>query len=142
MEPVKYFSAALLCFLFSCGSEKEANQQEDVPFSASKGFPDTTATDPAWSKDNTLVYHTISEPDNLHPTNGSSSPRGEINLYLHMGLVAIDLKSQQVVPSLVKSLPAIDASGLEYTYELRDEPKWDDGASLSMEDVEIGRAHV
>ncbi|MCX6273710.1 MAG: ABC transporter substrate-binding protein [Bacteroidetes bacterium] len=132
---MKYCSIVFLLLFISCGTDKKVEQQEEVLFSASKSFPDTSAADPSWSKENTLVYHTISEPDNLHPTNGSSAPRGEINLYLHMGLVAIDLKSQEIAPSLLKSLPAVDSSGLVYTYELRDEPKWDDGSSLSMEDI-------
>ena len=126
---------SILFIIASCQSNKNAEQQESIAFSASQSFPDTTAFDPSWSKSNVLVYHTSSEPDNLHPTNGSSSPRGEINLYLHMGLVTTDLKNQQVVPGLVKSLPAVDASGLEYTYELREEPVWDDGSRLSMDDV-------
>lgn len=132
---MKYNAIVFLLLFISCGTEKKEKQQEEVLFSASKSFPDTSATDPSWSKDNTLVYHTTSEPDNLHPTNGSSAPRGEINLYLHMGLVAIDLKCQAIAPGLLKSLPAVDSSGLVYTCELRDEPKWDDGSSLSMEDV-------
>ncbi|MBK7853584.1 MAG: hypothetical protein IPJ79_00500 [Bacteroidetes bacterium] len=36
---------------------------------------------------------------------------------------------------MVKSLPLISKDGLSYTYELRDEPKWDDGSPLSVDDV-------
>jgi len=125
----------LLPSLISCSNNRKDALQEQIIFTSSKSFPDTTAFDPSWSKENTLVYHTISDPDNLHPTNGSSSPRSEINLYIHLGLVATDIKNQVVVPSLVKSLPDINEAGLEYTYELREEPKWDDGSSLSVEDV-------
>jgi peptide/nickel transport system substrate-binding protein len=125
----------LLPGLISCGSDKKDNPSEEISFTASKSFPDTSAFDPSWSKNNTLVYHTISEPDNLHPTNGSSGPRGEINLYIHMALIGTDLENQVVVPSLVKSLPTVDAAGLQYTYELREEPRWDDGSQLSLADV-------
>ena len=128
-------SISLLYLLISCNNKKPVQQQEEVQFTNSQSYPDTNAFDPSWSHDNVLVYHTTSEPDNLHPTNGSSSPRSEINLYLHMALIATDLKNQTVVPSLVKALPRIDSSGLQFSYELRDEPRWDDGSPLKMEDV-------
>lgn len=108
---------------------------DEIAFSASKNFADTIAFDPSWSKDNVLVYHTTSDPDNLHPTNGNSTPRSEINLCIHMSLIGTDLKNQVIVPALVKTLPEIDSTGLEYTYELRTEPKWDDGSKLSIDDV-------
>lgn len=124
-----------LFLLSACVRNNDSGQAENISVGASRSFPDTTAFDPAWSKENVLVYHTSSEPDNLHPTNGSSSPRGEINLYIHMGLLAVDLKSQRAKPALVKELPSVDASGLEYTYELRTEPRWDDGSPLTIDDV-------
>ena len=132
---MKIKSAVILLFFASCTSDRKTAQQEEILFSATQSFPDTSVPDPSWSKENTLVYHTTSEPDNLHPTNGSSAPRGEINLYLHMGLIAVDLKNQAVVPALVKSLPTVDKTGLEYTYELRQEPRWDDGSPLTIDDV-------
>src|SRR6188768_2326350 len=131
----KAFVFLLLPLIVSCSSNRKEIPSEEIIFTASKSFPDTAAFDPSWSKKNILVYHTISEPDNLHPTNGSSGPRGEINLYIHSALVAIDLESQSVTASLVKSMPEVDAAGLEYTYELREEPRWDDGSQLSMDDV-------
>src|SRR5688572_21700417 len=131
----KVLAFLLMAGMISCTSKKKETAAEEIVFTASKSFPDTDAVDPSWSKTNTLVYHTTSDPDNLHPTNGSSSPRSEINLYIHMGLVATDLKKQEVIPSLVKSLPEVDAGGLEYTYELRDEPRWDDGSPLTVDDV-------
>ncbi|MEO8086108.1 MAG: ABC transporter substrate-binding protein [Bacteroidota bacterium] len=132
---MKYSSLAVFLLFISCVNDKKAEQQDQIAFTASISFRDTNTADPSWSKENTLVYHSTSEPDNLHPTNGSSAPRGEINLYLHMALVATDLKNQLVVPALVKSLPAVDASGLQYSYELRDEPRWDNGSPLTMDDI-------
>src|SRR5689334_6842102 len=112
----KAIAFLLLPALVSCAGNRNENPAGEITAGNSVNFPDTTAFDPSWSKENVLVYHTISEPDNLHPTNGSSSPRGEINLYINMGLIATDLKNQIVVPALVKSLPEKDNSGLEYTF--------------------------
>ena len=126
---------AAVLFLISCNTKTVEEQQDEVAFTASKSFSDTAAFDPSWSKENTLVYHTISEPDNLHPTNGSSSPRSEINLYTQMSLISIDIEKQEAVPSLAVALPTADATGLEYSYELRKEPTWDDGSRLTVDDV-------
>lgn len=90
---------------------------------------------PSWSKDNVLVYHTIGEPDDMHPTNGTSASRTEINLYTQLTLVQTDFRTLQVRPIAVKALPTISANGLEYTYELRNDMKWDDGSPITVDDV-------
>jgi ABC-type transport system substrate-binding protein len=89
----------------------------------------------SWSKSNTLIYHVIGEPNDMHPTNGNSSQRTEINQYTELALIATDFQTLKSRPSLVKNLPEVSANGLEYKYELRDDPRWDDGSMLSIEDV-------
>jgi peptide/nickel transport system substrate-binding protein len=111
------------------GIADEANSSAWVKMEDAKQFL------PSWSKENTLIYHVIAEPNDLHPTNGNTSPRNEINLYTQMFLVNTDFKNPGTAPGLVKSLPAISANGLEYTYELREEPRWDDGSPFTMDDV-------
>ena len=74
-------------------------------------------------------------PDNLHPTNGISAPRSEILQYTQRTLLYIDYANQKVVPGLVKSLPEISDDGLQYTYILRDNIRWDDGKLLTADDI-------
>jgi peptide/nickel transport system substrate-binding protein len=88
-----------------------------------------------WSKENIVVCHNLSEPDALHPTNGVSADRFLIFSLIHGFIISYDLEKLSVRPDLVKSLPEISENGLEYTYELRDEPQWDDGSQLSVDDV-------
>lgn len=88
-----------------------------------------------WSKENILVCHDLSEPDALHPTNGVSADRFVIFNLIHGFIISYDLEKLDVRPDLVKSLPEISADGLEYTYELREEPRWDDGSQLTTDDV-------
>ena len=45
------------------------------------------------------------------------------------------MKSLEYIPSLVKYLPTISEDGLKYTYELRDDLKWDDGSQVTAKDV-------
>lgn len=144
MKLKSYFTPSclvlLLLLLTSCSSKKTGSADDDVNASAndSKNFvklSDAKEFLPTWSKENTVVYQWIAEPDILHPTNGISTQRTEIFLYTQMYLVFADFRTLQMVPGLAKSLPEISADGLRITFELRDEPKWDDGEQLSVDDI-------
>jgi len=84
---------------------------------------------------NIVVYHTIGEPDGMHPVNDNSGPRTEINTYTQVFLVNTDVKNNQPLPYLAASLPTISEDGKIYTYTLRTDIKWDDGKAITAEDV-------
>jgi peptide/nickel transport system substrate-binding protein len=98
-------------------------------------FADAKLADSTWSKDNIVVFHVTSQPDNLHPTNGISAEREFIFRYTQMTLLSNDLLNRGIRPQLVKSMPEISADGLRYTYELLDGITWDDGSPLTVNDV-------
>jgi peptide/nickel transport system substrate-binding protein len=130
------FASFILIISIACNSKKKDHgNREQADISPSIKLEDTKEFLPSWSKENTLIYHVISEPSDMHPTNGNSGPRNEINLYTQMFLVNTDFKNQGMATGLIKSLPVISPDGLEYTYELRPEPKWDDGNPLMLEDI-------
>lgn len=87
------------------------------------------------SPPNVLVAHIVSEPDDMHPTNGASAVRAEIQLYTHMSLLRLDYEAGTLIPCLAKSLPSISENGLEYTYELKDEAAWDDKSPITAQDI-------
>lgn len=88
-----------------------------------------------WSKENTVVFHWRGEPDNLHPTNGTSNPRRMIQDYTQRFLLNIDLQTLELRPDLVTKMPDVSPDGLTYTYELKSGITWDDGSELSVDDV-------
>jgi len=90
---------------------------------------------PDWSAINTFVMHCIAEPDLLHPTNGTSGIRTEINQYTQMFLVRVDFRTLELAPALLKQMPMMEADGLSYSCELRNDPRWDDGSPVTSEDV-------
>ncbi len=90
---------------------------------------------PSWSKNNVLIYHTTYHPDDMHPVNGNSALKTEIMSYTQMYLIATDYQNLAVRPSAVKALPKVSENGKEFTYELRNDIKWDDGSPLTVEDV-------
>lgn len=87
------------------------------------------------AKNNTLVVHILGEPDDLHPVNGASATRAEINLYTHLSLLRLNYKTGELLPCLAKNLPQISENGLNYTYELNDNMFWDDKTPITAKDV-------
>lgn len=127
----------------SCGTTPEGKFKDDKTTSGSSidtskhYFHVAAATkwENDWSKDNIVVYHWRAEPDNLHPADGKSNPRRVILDYTQRFLVNVDFEKLCLRPDLIKTLPIESPDGLDYTYELRDEPTWDDGSPLTIEDV-------
>ena len=86
---------------------------------------------------NIVIAHISSNPDGLHPFNNNSVMRSFIFQYTQKTLVKLDLKTLEYIPSLAKTLPQISEDGLHYTYELKDDLKWDDGSQVTAKDVEF-----
>lgn len=84
---------------------------------------------------NTLVVHALAQPDDLHPTNGASAERAEINLYIHLSLLRLDYETGNLAPCLVKELPKVSPDGLKYSYEMKDGITWDDNSPITGYDV-------
>lgn len=137
--------AFAVLFLSSCGGGSESgNTTADSGNSELKAagtstyleVPDATDWKDDWSKENTVVYHVIGEPDDMHPTNGNSAMRTFINNYTQKQVMEtdlIELKGER--PGIVKGHPEISANELEFSYELRDEPTWDNGDQLTLDDI-------
>lgn len=87
---------------------------------------------------NMIIAHLPSEPPTLHPTNGTSGYRRVIFEYIHKRLIRTDIRTpggMNTIPQLVKKMPEISPGGLQYTFELKKGPRWDDGSPLKLEDV-------
>lgn len=146
-----YIRTAVSCFIFVCsiafffgcganesvkndsasGHVEKSNQNASTYIK----IEDSQAFLPSWSSENVMVYHIVGEPDEMHPTNGLNACRAEIMGYTQVFLIGTDFQSLTMRPIAVKSMPVISDNGKEYTYELRNDIKFDDGSTLSMEDV-------
>lgn len=87
------------------------------------------------SQNNILVVHLLSEPDDMHPTNGASAVRAEINLYTNLSLLRVNYKTGELLPCMAKSLPTVSQDGLNYSYELKDNMTWDDNSPITANDI-------
>ncbi len=108
----KYFACFLLCaiLLQACVEKRDTRQ-------------------------NIVIVHFSTEPATLHPANGTDMGYRFVAEYIHKTLTRIDLRTQKQIPLLVKSLAQISPDKLQYTYELREDVKWDDGSPLTVDDV-------
>lgn len=115
---MRVYFASLLCAgvfaLISCGGNKEKKTEY---------------------QSNVVVYHTIGEPDGMHPVNDNSGPRTEVGSYTQIYLVVTDVKNNVPLPYLAAALPEVSADGRQYTYTIRKDMKWDDGTPVTAEDV-------
>ncbi len=132
----KLFGFVLFCSIFhACNPPEKSDIPDSLNLTPIIHLKDSPAINPEWSKENTIIYHLTSEPDNLHPSNGGSSPRADILLHTQAFLLITDFEKQTFAAGLVTALPLVSQDGLLYTYTLRKEPRWDNGESLSVKDV-------
>ncbi|CAN5786595.1 hypothetical protein BH11BAC7_BH11BAC7_23540 [soil metagenome] len=139
--------APLVCLsaiiLSSCGSQqgkfKEGDSTSATALDTSLKYIEVhgaTKWDESWSKENVVVYQWKGGPAGLHPTNNMDVAATQmVFTFLHRFIIAPDHEHLVSRGDLVKQLPEPSADGLTWTYELRDEPTWDDGAQLSVDDV-------
>jgi hypothetical protein len=99
---IKYFTsiisiASLTLFTACGGDEKEVklNQTQDTIEMGDKieKFEDAKNFNPSWKKENVLVFHTLGDPGDMHPTNGNTAQRQEITLYTQVFLTNTDFKN-------------------------------------------------
>ncbi len=87
------------------------------------------------TQNNTLLVHLLNEPEDMHPTNGASAVRAEINLYTNLSLLRVNYKTGELLPCLAKALPVVSSDGLNYNYELKSDMTWDDKSPITAHDI-------
>lgn len=86
---------------------------------------------------NEMWVNNSTEPQHIDPQLSTGVPDGEIVRNIFARLVQIDPITARPVPDLAKRWE-ISSDGTEYTFYLRENLKWSDGAPLTAQDVEYG----
>ena len=84
---------------------------------------------------NTVIYHMLTIPESLHPLIKDSSPKTIISHYTQKYIHFTDVRTFKQIPILSKSLPDTIGDLKTYTFELKDNIRWDDQTPLTGEDV-------
>jgi peptide/nickel transport system substrate-binding protein len=138
LYPYRKESALLSFFLtfvlFSCQDPK-ASDVSGLKENA-KGYVEFPGSEfrPTWDTSDVLVVHQLSDPEDLHPTNGVSAQRTEINNYIHRFLLRWDLRDQRLRPDLLEELPEPSEDGRSYTLKIRNNIS-EGGVQLTAADV-------
>jgi peptide/nickel transport system substrate-binding protein len=87
-----------------------------------------------------VVIHALSDAEGLNPMITSDASATQIMYNLFQSLLNYDMnESMDLIPVLAKARPEItvlpDGSGMELTYEIREEAKWDNGSPITAADV-------
>lgn len=127
------FNFGLLIWGCTSNNKSAESNSEDHPNFIE--FKNAEHALPDWPKENTLVFQVLSDPVNLHPANIKNLSAFTIQKLLQGYLLMVDLKNVSLIPGIVKSMPVVSQDQLQYTYELLDEAKWDDGSPVTADDV-------
>ncbi len=130
------FIGALL--LNSCGNDKMNGDTDTKSFSKTASYlllPDAESILPEWSTQNVVVNHWVGDPDNLHPTNGGTTSRSWVLQYTSNFILRSDILNLGICPDLAEAMPTISKDKLEYTYTMRKDATWDNGAPITAEDA-------
>ena len=106
-----------------------------------KNEPAELAKNLAYEDKATIAIRIMKEPRSLSPILSNTSAR-QIFRLMHLPLMHIDPKKLELVPAVAKSKAEVEAitegehaGGKKYTYEIREDAKWDDGQNITAYDV-------
>ncbi|HEV7231301.1 MAG TPA: ABC transporter substrate-binding protein [Bacteroidia bacterium] len=91
-------------------------------------------------KKSQVVIWEISDPQTLLPITGTELMAEMITKYMFQQLVEVDFHTLEFVPALAESRPLIEktpSGGMNVTFRIRKEAKWDNGTPVTAKDVEF-----
>jgi len=83
-----------------------------------------------------LVHHLGAEPATLNPITATDAYASKIDEYIYESLLKRDEKTLELVPVLAESW-VVSEDHLTYTFHLKKDIRWQDGAPFSAADIEF-----
>lgn len=125
----------LILFISSCSQQKSNKIPNSNVYSLSYKLENSAVWDPSWSDSNIVNVQILADPDNLHPTNGSSQIRDEVLMYLHSALITNDLSNGGMKPGICEAMPIVSEDFKSLTFYIKKGVTWDDGSIVTAKDV-------
>lgn len=126
-------AAVIPVLMTSCGRKKEgpaANREGAIEITQLAPVDTGGAVRGDW-----VIKQEMSDAEKLNPTVTNDATATGIFLYMFENLLEVDRVTYELKPLLAKSLPVISDDHLSYTFDLREDVKFSDGAPFSGEDV-------
>ncbi|MCS6895499.1 MAG: ABC transporter substrate-binding protein [Bacteroidia bacterium] len=124
---MRYLCVSLAFFWFGCSGSREKEGSKYVS-------DQTTPTRGDW-----VITFTLSDPENLNPTNSTSADAQYIQSYIYLSLLSVDPRDTNYpyVPAIAAALPEVSPDGMRYTFEIHPAARWDNGEPITAKDVEF-----
>lgn len=114
--------------LFGCGDRTEVKVPETQPATSTKDPGKPVTGD--W-----LVWHEISDPEQLNPLTSSDSVSSEVLNFIFETLLTRDPQTLEFKPLIASTRPEISQDKLIYTFKIRQDARFQDGRPVTGEDV-------
>ena len=114
--------------LFGCGDRTEVKVPETQPATSTKDPGKPVTGD--W-----LVWHEISDPEQLNPLTSSDSVSSEVLNFIFETLLTRDPQTLEFKPLIASTQPEISQDKLIYTFKIRQDARFQDGRPVTGEDV-------
>ncbi|MEZ4690246.1 MAG: ABC transporter substrate-binding protein [Ignavibacteria bacterium] len=119
--------------MISCGRQKETVQE-----STNTTFPITQLT-PADTqnavKGDWIIKQIMSDAEKINPIVTNDATASSIITYIFENLLEIDRVTYELKPLIAKSMPEISEDHLTYTFDMKENVTFSDGAPLTGEDI-------
>lgn len=126
------------CSFFGCGSKTEPTSSSGGTPAANQNVP---LPDPPFvakcepgTPGGRLVIATFGDPKTLNPITANEGSSQDIYRFIFASLLGYDWPAQEVTPGLAQSW-TVEPDNKTYTFKLRKNLKWSDGAPLTADDV-------
>ncbi len=128
------FSILLLIILFlSCGRKKESvsdNENSKFPITSLINADTANSETGDW-----IIRQELADAEKLNPTVTNDATANGIYIYIFENLLEIDRVTYELKPLVAKSMPVISDDHLTYTFDLKENVTFSDGAPLTGEDI-------
>lgn len=121
------FALLSLLVLAACGPARET----EVPNSAPRD--ESGNAEPA--RGDWLVLHSLSDPESLNPLTSNDAGASSVLNWIFPPLVSLEEETLELAPVIAREHPEVSEDKLHYTYRLREDVTFSDGAPLTAEDV-------
>jgi peptide/nickel transport system substrate-binding protein len=119
--------------IISCGRQKETVQEStNISFPITDLAPQDIAN---VENGDWIIKQIMSDPEKINPTVTNDATASSIITYIFENLLEIDRVTYELKPLIAKSLPEISEDHLTYTFDLKENITFSDGAPLTGEDI-------
>ncbi|MGZ8444245.1 MAG: peptide-binding protein [Candidatus Binatia bacterium] len=115
-------------FIASCGDKTEVKVADVKPILSKEEAGKPVTGD--W-----LVYHELSDPEQLNPLTSSDAVSSEIGGFMFEALLTRDPRTLEIKPYIAEARPDISQDKLTYTFKIRKDARFQDDRPLTGEDV-------